>query len=167
MDRGARWTTVLGAAKHQMTERQHFHFHMLVLYLRNIICNIWHNHVNSTQFINNFQKILLLIHIPCSLKISVQFSHSVVSNSLWLHGLQRARLPCPPSTPRACSNSCPLSQWCHTTVSSSVGPFSHCLQSFSASGSFPKSQFFASGGQSIGASALASVLPMSIQDYFL
>ena len=81
-------------------------------------------------------------------------------------GLQHARLPCPSPTPRACSNSCPLSRWCHPTISSSVIPFSSCLQSFPAWGSFPMSQFFASGGQSIGASALASVLPMNIQDWF-
>ena len=97
---------------------------------------------------------------------SVQFSHSVVSDSLWLHGLQHARLPCPSPTPRGCSKSCPLSRWCHPTISSSVIPFSSCLQSLPASGYFPMSQFFASGGQSIGASALASVLPMNIQDWF-
>ena len=97
---------------------------------------------------------------------SVQFSCSVVSNSLWPHGLQHARLPCPSTTPGACSNLCPLSQWCHPTISSSVVPFSSCLQSFSASRSFPMSQFFASGGQSIGVSASASVLPMNIQDWF-
>ena len=95
-----------------------------------------------------------------------QFSCSVVSNSLWPHGLQHARLPCPSPTPRACSNSCPSSQWCHPTVSSSVVPFSSCLQSFPASESFPVSQFFASDGQGIGASASASVLPMNIQDWF-
>ena len=95
---------------------------------------------------------------------SVQFSHSVVSDSLWPHGLQHARLPCPSPTPRAYSNSCPLSRWCHLTISSSVIPFS-CLQSFPASGSFPTSQFFASGAQSIGASASASVLLMNIQNY--
>ena len=78
-----------------------------------------------------------------------QFSHSVVSNSLRPHGLPHARLPCPSPTPGACSNSCPLSRWCHPTISSSVVPFSSCLQSFPASGSFPVSQFFASGGQSI------------------
>ena len=89
-----------------------------------------------------------------------------VSDSLRPHGLQHTRLPCPPPSPGACSNSCPLSQWCHPTVSSSVVPFS-CLQSFPASGSFPMSQFFASGGQSIGASALASVLPLNIQGLFL
>ena len=97
---------------------------------------------------------------------SVQFSHSVVSNSLWPHGLQHARLPCSSPTPGACSNSCPFSRRCHPTISSSVVPFSSCLQSFLASGSFPMSQSFASGGQSIGASASASVLPMNIQDWF-
>ena len=97
---------------------------------------------------------------------SVQFSRSVVSDSLRPHGLQHARLPCPSPTPRACSNSCPLSQWCYPTISSSVVPFPSCLQSFPASGSFQISQFFASGGQSIGASASASVHPMNIQDRF-
>ena len=92
------------------------------------------------------------------------FSHSVVSDSLQPHGLQHARLPCPSPTPGACSNSCPLSQWCHPTILSSIIPFSSCPQSFPASGSFPMSQFFTSGGQSIGVSASASVLPMNIQD---
>ena len=96
---------------------------------------------------------------------SIQFSHSVVSNSLRPHGLQHTRLPCPSPTPRVYPNSCPLSQWCHLTISSSVVPFS-CLQSCQASGSFPMSQFFASGGQSIGVSASASVLPVNIQDWF-
>ena len=95
-----------------------------------------------------------------------QFSHSVVSNSLWPHGLQHARLPCPSSTPGTCSNSCPSSWWCHPTILSSVAPFSSCLQSFPASRFFPVSQLFASGGQHIGASASASVLPMSIQGWF-
>ena len=81
------------------------------------------------------------------------FSHLVVSDSLQPHGLQHTRLPCPSPSPWACSNSCPFSRWWHKTISSSVVPFSSCLQSFPASGSFPKSQFFASGGQSIGASA--------------
>ena len=93
----------------------------------------------------------------------VQFSCSVMSDSLWPHGLQHARLPCPSPTPRACSNSRPSSWWCHPTISSSVVPFSSHLHSFPASGSFPVSQFLASGGQSIGASA--SVLPMNIQDW--
>ena len=87
-----------------------------------------------------------------------------MSDSLWPHGLQHARLLCPSPTPRACSNSFPSSQWCHPTISSSVVPFS-CLQYFPASGSFPVSQFFISGGQSIGVSAAASVLPMNIQDW--
>ena len=89
-----------------------------------------------------------------------------MSNSLWPHGLQHTRLPCPPPTPGACSNSCPSSWWCHPTVSSSVTPFSSSLQSFPSSGFFPVSQFFASGGQSSGASASASVLPVNIQDWF-
>ena len=97
---------------------------------------------------------------------TVLFSQSVVSDSLWPQGLQYARLPCPSPTPGASSNSCPSSQWCHPTISSSVVPFSSCLQSFPASGSFPMSQFFASGGQSIGVSASASALPVNIQDWF-
>ena len=97
---------------------------------------------------------------------TVQFSHSVMSDSLWPHGLQHVRPPWPSPTPEACSNSCPSSQWCHPTISSSVIPFSSCLQSFPASGSFQMSQFFASGGQSIGVSTSISVLPMNIQDWF-
>ena len=96
---------------------------------------------------------------------SIQFSHSVVSDSLWPHGLQHSKLPRPSPTPRAYSNSCPLSQWCHPTTSSSVVSFSSRLQSFPASGSFQMSQFFTSGGQRIGASASTSVLPMNIQDW--
>ena len=95
-----------------------------------------------------------------------QFSDSVMSDSLWPHGLQHVRLPCPSPTPRAYSNSCPSSQWCYPTISSTVVSFSSCLQSFSASGSFLMSQFFMSGGQSIGVSASASVLPMNIQEWF-
>ena len=97
---------------------------------------------------------------------SVQFSHSVVSKSLWPHGLQHTRPPCPSATPRVYSNSCPLSQCCHPTISSSVIPFSSCPQSFPASGSFQMSQLFASGGQSIGVSASTSVLSMITQDWF-
>ena len=89
-----------------------------------------------------------------------------MSDSLWPHGLQRARLPCPSPTPGACPNSCPLSQWCHPTISSSIIAFSPCLQSFPASGSFPMSQFFTLSGQSIGVSAATSVLPMNILDRF-
>ena len=95
-----------------------------------------------------------------------QFSLSAVSDSLDPHGLQHTRLPYLSPTPRACSNSCPLSWLCHPTISSSVIPFSFCLQSCPASGSFPLSQFFASGGPRIGALAPASVLPMNIQDWF-
>ena len=98
--------------------------------------------------------------------ISVQFSHSVMSDSLWPHGLQHARLPCPLPTPGDYSNSCPSSRWCHPSISSSVIPFSSCLQSFPAPGSFLVSQFFTSGGQSIGVSAASSVFPVNIQDWF-
>ena len=96
---------------------------------------------------------------------SVQFSHSVVSNSLQPHEPQHARPPCPPPTPEVHPNPCPLSRWCHPNISSSVIPFSS-LQSFPVTGSFLKSQFFASSGQNIGVSALASVLSMNIQDWF-
>ena len=98
---------------------------------------------------------------------TVQFSRSVVSDSLRPHGLQHSRLPCPSPTPGVYSNSCPLSQWCHPTISSSVVPFSSCLQSFPAMGSFQVSQLFGSGGQSIGVSALASVIPKNTQDWSL
>ena len=97
---------------------------------------------------------------------SVQFSQSVMSYSLWPHGLQHTRPPCPSPIPRVYVNSCPLSRWCHPTISSFVVPFSSRLQSFPSSGSFPVSQFFASGGQSIVVSASTSVLPMNIQDWF-
>ena len=100
---------------------------------------------------------------------SVQSVSSVAHLCLTLcspHGLQHARLASPSPTPGACSNLCPLSRWCHPTISSSVVPFSSCLQSFPALGFFPRSQFFTSGGQTIGVSALASVLPMNIQDWF-
>ena len=102
----------------------------------------------------------------CKWSSSVQFIHSVMSNSLGSHGLQHARLPCPSPTPRANSNSCPSSQWCHPTISSSVVPFSFHLQPFPASGSFSTSQFFTSCGQSIDISAFASVPPMNIQYWF-
>ena len=102
----------------------------------------------------------------CEHKRLLLFSCSALPDFLWPHGLQHARLPCPSPSPGACSNSCPLSQWCHPNISSSAVPFSSCLQSFPASGSFPMSQIFASGGQCIGASALASVLPMNNQGWF-
>ena len=97
---------------------------------------------------------------------SVQFSHSVVSDPFRPHESQHDRPPCPSPSPRVHSDSRPPSRWCHPAISSSVVPFSSCLQSFPESGSFPMSQLFVSGGQSIGASALASVLPMNIQDWF-
>ena len=95
-----------------------------------------------------------------------QLSPSVWSSSLQPHGLQHARPPCPSPTPGVYSNSCPFSWWCHPTTSSSVIPFSSHLQSFPASGAFPMSQFFTSGGQSTGVSASASVLPMNVPDWF-
>ena len=88
-----------------------------------------------------------------------------MSDSLWPHGLKHIRFPCPSISPRVCSNSCPLTQWCHPIISSSVVPFSSCLQSFQASGSFPMSLFFPSGGPNIGVSASASVPPMNTQDW--
>ena len=99
-----------------------------------------------------------------SSRLLLLFSGSAVSDSWWPHLLQHTNFPCPSPSPGVSSNSCPLSQWCHPTISSSVIPFSSCLQSFPASGSFLMSQLFASGGQSIGASAL--VLPMNIQGWF-
>jgi len=110
-----------------------------------ILCNVWHNYVMNS---------------------SGQFSHSVMYDFLPPRGLQHTRLPCPSSTPGACSNSCPPSWWCHSIISSSVIPFFSWLQSFPASGSFPMSHFFALDGQSIGVSISASVLPMNIQDWF-
>ena len=96
---------------------------------------------------------------------SVQFSHSVVSDSLWPHESQHASAPCPSLAPGFYSNSCPSSRLCHPAISSSVVPFSSCPQSLQASGSFPMNQLFAWGGQSIGVSASASVLPMNTQDW--
>ena len=96
---------------------------------------------------------------------SVQFSHSVVSESLWSHVLQHARPPYPSPIPGTYSNSCPSSQWCHPNISSSIMPFSSCPQSFPASGSFLMSQFFKSGDQIVGVSASAVVFPMNIQDW--
>ena len=95
-----------------------------------------------------------------------QFSHSVVSDSLWSHEPQHPRLLCPSPTPGVYSNPCPLTQWCHPAISSSVVPFSSCPQSFPASGSFQMNQLFTSGGQSTGVSASTSVLPMNIQGWF-
>ena len=114
----------------------------------------------------------VLFRILTFLTVRNHFHYSQFSSvtqsclTLWPHGLHHARLPCPSPIPGACLNSCPSSQWCYPTISSSVVPFASCLQSFPASGSFQMSQVFASDGQSTGASASASVLPMNIQDWF-
>ena len=118
------------------------------------MCTCTHARVQEEWSFNNAQENTFIFS---------QFSCSVVSDSLRPHGLQHTRLPCPSPTLRAYSNSCPLSQWCHPTISSSVVPFSSCIQSFPASGSFQMSHFFSWYGQRIGLSASASVLPMTIQ----
>ena len=112
---------------------------------------------NENNFLKRKGKCIILEQITAS----VQFSHTVLSDSLQPHESQHGRPPCPSPTPRVHSNSCPSSRWCHSAISSSVVPFSSCLQSLSASGSFPMSQLFTWGGQSIGVSASASVLPMN------
>ena len=117
---------------------------------------------SSVCFSINTYRLTLVCHTWLSYTSSVQFSRSVVSNSLRPHGLQHTRPSCPSPAPGVYSNSCPSSRWCHPTISSPVIPFSH-LQSFPASGSFQMSQFLASGGQSIRVSASASVLPVNIQ----
>ena len=109
----------------------------------------------------------LTVPLPPNCFSSVQFSHSVMSNSLRPHGLQHARLPCPSPNPGAYSNWCPSSWWCHPAISSSVVAISSCPQSLPAADSFPMSQLFAWSGQSTGVSASASVLPVNIQDWFL
>ena len=113
----------------------------------------------------NFRVIHFFLHVhPKHWVSSVQFSCSVMSNSLQPHGLQHTRPPCSSPTPGVYSNSCPLGQWCHPTIPSSAVPFSFCFQSIPAPGSFPMSQFFSSGGQSIGVSASTAVLLMNTQD---
>ena len=124
----------------------------------------WHSSTSGADFPGHLW--ICNINVPRPVSVQFQFSCSVMSDSLRPHGLQHSRLPCPSPTPGAYSNSCPLSWWWHSTTSSSVFPFSSCLQSFPASGSFPLSQFFTSGGQSIGVSASVSVLPKNIQDWF-
>ena len=138
----------------------------------------WYLHLNGFILVdhNSFNKLFIIIFyfnvinntaktFFFHIEFSVQFSHSVMSDSLWPHGLQHTRPPCPSPTPGVYPNPCPLSRWCHPTISSSVIPFSSCLQSFPASGSFQMSQLFASCGQSIGVSASASVLPMNTQGW--
>ena len=123
-----------------------------IYFLSPVICQL------LQRLVTTYQKSVVFATFDIS---SGQLSH------VWHfgpHGLQHARPPCQSPTPRVHSNSCPLSRWCHPTISSSTVPFSFCLQFFPASGSFPMSQFFASGGERIGVSASASVLPMNIQD---
>ena len=140
----------------------------LTYYRVNHLYFLWEmsQHLGSQEPIDKHSRILsfrVILFKRISLNNN-QFSHSVVADFLQPHGLQHTRLPCPSPTPRTCSNSCPLSLWCHPTISSSVIPFSSHLQPFPASGSLPMSQFFTSGGQSIETSA--SVLPMNIQGWF-
>ena len=148
-------TSVASSCPVVLTDKQHIYFSA-----NNLICLSLRKKIKAKNTWNtlNFSFPIVLIRV-----LSVQFSHSVMSGSLWPHGLQHTRLPCPSPTPRACSSSCPSSWWCHPTISSSVIPFSSHLQSFPASGSFPMNQFFPSGGQSTGASA--SVFPMNTQDW--
>ena len=137
-----------------------------MIYLINFSCltlHRWIFHIIEVMMLE-LLKFLYFMFLRLGVQF-IQFSCSVVSNSLWPQELQHARPPCPSPTPRVYPNSCPLSRWCHPTSSSSVVPFS-CPQSFPASGSFPMSQLFSSHGQCIGASASASVLPMNIQDLF-
>ena len=122
-----------------------------------LTCHLW-------DWIPN--KYLSVIHKIFLIGNSVQFSLPVVAKSMQPHGLQHTRLPCLSPAPRACSNSYPSSQWCHPAISSSVISFSSCLQSFPASGSFPMSQIFVSGGQSTGVSVSAPVLPMNVWGWF-
>ena len=126
------------------------------------------SHAKTTLSLKFSVSLLLTTGLDLLSCLKAQFSsvQSLGHDSLQPHGLEQARLSCPSPTPRACSNSCPLSWWCHPTISSSIVPFSSCLQSFLTSGSFPMSQFLASGGQSVGVSASASVFPMNIKGWF-
>ena len=131
---------------------------------QNVYLNI-HNYCLSYSSIKFWKPVLQHYYLFRNNLSSVQFCHSVVSNSLQPHEPQHARPPCPSPTPGVHPNPCPLSRWCHPIISSSVIPFSSCPQSFPASGSFPVSQLFASGGQSIGVSASTSALSMNTQDW--
>ena len=158
MDRGASWATCSPwdhkRVRHDLaTKQQHIYeslhlFNYLFNYSYSLSVNIWWPLARVS-----YGAMLL-------------FSCSVLSNSLQPHGRQHARLSCPSPSPGVHPKSCPLSQWCHPTTSSSVSPFSSCLQSFSVSEPFPMRQFFTSGSQSFGVSALASVLPKNVQDWF-
>ena len=129
---------------------------------------VWYSYLFK-NFLQLPKATVVVIHTVKSFGVvnkAVQFSRSVVSDSLQPYGLQHARLPCQSPTPGACSNSCPLHQWCHPTISSSVLPFSSSHQTYPASGTFPMNRLFALGGQSIRVSASASVLQVNIQDWF-
>ena len=122
---------------------------------------------DSYWYLQTYKWIICFLYLwTLALLASLQFSSAAESDYLGPHGLQHSKFLCPSPSLRTCSNSCPLSWWCYPSIFSSILSFSSCFQSFPASGSFPVSQFFASGGQSIGASASTSVLPMSIQDWF-
>ena len=149
----SKFPTTIHSRVYQIRLKKKFH---LMFNLKHLLCDLSHCISASICSENRNWWLPLVLN---------QFS-SVMSDSLQTHGLQHARPPCPPPTPGVYSNSCPLSRWCHATISSSVIPFSSRLQSFPASGSFQMSQFFSSGGQSIGVSASASVLPMNIQKQF-
>ena len=156
--------------RHTRTYRHHkdkyTHIYMSSLKLREKTCpdGLFWLQLKINQREVYWKNIDILNTLNCK-QSSVQFSCSVMSNSLRPHELQQARPPCPTPTPRAHPNSCPLSRWCHPTISSSVIPFSSCPQSFPASGSFPMSQLFVSDGQSTGVSASTSDLPMNTQDW--
>ena len=134
-----------------------------LVYMKTTYSKLFHSKLN---YFSDIQQLWFLSQ-KTTLEMKFQFTHSVLSDSPQPHGLQQMRLTYLSPTPGACSNSCPSSQWCHPTISSSVIPFSSCHQSFPASGTSPISQFFTSGNQSIGVSASASVLPMNNQDWFL
>ena len=146
-------------------------WHNLPLSALEVVCSRYLSYIYPlfpilTMFPGSSNKVLYSsVSLPLQSKRE-SVSHSIGSNSLQPHRLQHARPPCPSPTSGVYSDSCPLSRWCHPAISSSVVPFSSCLHSFPASGSFKISQFFTSGSQSIGVSALASVLPVNIQDWF-
>ena len=170
---GIFWIQGLNSSLLHQTDRER-HVSYDITYMQ----NLKENDTNELIYIQNWAKwIYTVVRVLRNseegavlffiiLFISIQFSCSVMSNSLRPHGPQHARPPYPSSTPGVYPNSCPLSWWCHPTISSSVIPFSSCLQSFPALMSFPMSQLFVSGGQSIGVSALVSVLPMNIKGWF-
>ena len=143
------------------------------LILKSIFWKTWNSDFKNaphtythTHKLETWNRFYSFIYLGDSVWLLLLFSHSVVFDSLRPHELQHTRLPCPSPSPGVCSNSCPLSQWCHPIISSSVTSFSSCPQSFPASGSFPMSLLFASGGQCTGGSASTSVLPMNIQGWF-